>query len=258
MDRETPSPTDRMFQFVSNVWTSRAVYVAAKLGIADLVHDRPRTAAELAEATGTHAPSLFRVLRALASVGMFAEDEQGRFAQTPLGATLRSGIPGSLRATAISELGEDHYEAWTDVLHSVRTGEIAFDHRFGMPVWEYYAQHPENAGVFNESMTGLTRSVEAAVVAAYDFSPFAQVVDVGGGHGGFLAAILAANPRAKGVLFDAPRSSRGRGDACMPTGWRVDARRSGATSSRRCRAAETSTRSSGSSTTGTTRRASPS
>ncbi|SIO58072.1 hydroxyneurosporene-O-methyltransferase [Singulisphaera sp. GP187] len=205
MAQATPSPTEQLFQIINGFWTSRAVYVAAKLGLADFVQEGPKSADELAAATGTHAPSLYRVLRALASTGIFLEDEQGRFAATPLSDVLRSGVPGSLRASAISELGEDHYDAWRNVLQSVKTGEIAFDHHFGMPVWEYYAQNQEVAQVFNESMSGLTRSIEAAVVRSCDFSHGRTVVDVGGGHGTFLAAILKANPTAKGILFDAPR-----------------------------------------------------
>lgn len=218
MQPESPTPTDRMFQIITSYWTSRAVYVAAKLGLADLVSDRPRTAQELAESTSTDAASLYRVLRALASVGIFNEDEQGRFANTAVSEILRSGVPGSLRATAISELGDDHYEAWTDVLHSVRTGQIAFDQRFGMPVWDYYQKHPADGAVFNESMTGLTRAVEAAVVASYDFSRFSRVVDVGGGHGGLLAAILAVNSNASGVLFDAPQVVDGAGERLRSLG----------------------------------------
>lgn len=164
MAGEAGSPSDQMLQMISGFWVSRALYVAAQLGFADHLHDQPRTAAELAKATGAHAASVYRVLRALAGVGVFVEDEQGRFSVTPLGATLRSAVPGSQRALAISELGGGHYTAWGDVLHSVQTGEIAFDHVFGTPVWDYYAAHPEEAQVFNDSMTGLTRMVEAAVL----------------------------------------------------------------------------------------------
>jgi ubiquinone/menaquinone biosynthesis C-methylase UbiE len=114
-----------------------------------------------------------------------------------------------LRAFATSELGEGHYAAWGDALYSVKTGEIAFDHTFGMPVWDYYAQHPENARVFNESMTELTAVVERAVLESYDFSPFGKIVDVGGGHGGFIASILGKNVQASGILFDAPQVVEG-------------------------------------------------
>jgi hypothetical protein len=144
------------------------------------------------------------VLRALASVGVFAKDEHDRFALTPLAATLQTGVPGSLRAFAIAELGEDHYPAWGEVLHSVKTGEIAFDHLFGMNVWQYRAQHPQEAQIFDEAMADFTAVATDAILASYDFSSIGTLVDVGGGDGGLIAATLKAHPRMKGVLFDAP------------------------------------------------------
>lgn len=209
MNPNENTPQAQMLQMISGFWASRAIYLAAKLGLADHLQDHPKGAAELAEATATHAPSLYRVLRALASLGLIVEDEDKRFRLTPLGATLQSNVPGSLRAFATSELGEGHYAAWGDALHSVKTGEIAFDHVFGMPVWDYYAQHPENARIFNESMTELTAMVERAVLESYDFSPFGKIVDVGGGHGSFIASILGKNTQARGILFDAPQVVEG-------------------------------------------------
>ena len=130
------------------------------------------------------------MLRVLASVGVLAEAGSGHFASTPLAATLQTDSPGSLRAFATVELGEEHYPAWGDLMHSVKTGEIAFDHVFGIPVWEYFAQPPENAKTFDDAMTGMTLAVNDAV-------------DVGGGHGSLIASILKLNPQMKGVLFDA-------------------------------------------------------
>ncbi len=202
-------PPVAMLQMILGFWASRAVYIAAKLGIADLLGEQPKSAAELAEATGTHAPSVYRVLRALASVGVFAEDETGRFALTPLAATLRSGVPGSLRAFATVELGEEHYPAWGDVLHSVKTGEIAFNHVFGMSPWEFFATNPENAKTFDEAMTNMTLVVNDAIMTSYDFSPIGKIVDVGGGHGSLIASILKANPKMEGVLFDVPHVIEG-------------------------------------------------
>jgi len=198
-----------MLQMISGFWVSQMILVAAKLGLADQVKDQPKTIAELAEAVGAHAPSLYRVLRGLASVGVFTEDEQGRFASTPLAETLRRDAPGSMRAFAMAELGQEHFIAWGNLLHSVKTGEIAFDNHFGQPVWEYYAAHPKDAAVFNDAMTGLTEMVNAAVTSAYDFSGLRKIVDVGGGHGALLAAILKANPAARGVLFDLPHVAEG-------------------------------------------------
>ena len=197
-------PQFAMLQMITGFWVSRAIYVAAKLGLADLVKDSPKTADELARLTGTHSPSLYRALRALASVGVFTDDGQGRFAQTPLSETLRSDTPGSLRAMAIVELGQEHYPAWGNLMHSVKTGEIAFDNLFKQNAWEYYAQNPEDARNFNESMRGLTEMVNVAVLEAYDFSGVDKLVDVAGGTGRLISSILSAYPRMRGVLFDLP------------------------------------------------------
>ena len=188
-------------QLISGFWVSRAIYVAAKLSIADLIKEQPKTAAELALATGTHAPSLYRVLRALASIQIFSEDEDGRFHSTPLAATLQSDAAGSLRYLAIRE---EHYPAWEHLLHSVKTGEIAFNHRFGMPIWEFFEKNPENAATFNNAMSHLTAGVNAGIVENYDFSSIGKIVDVGGGQGSLITAILKTNPNMNGVLFDAP------------------------------------------------------
>ena len=197
-------PSVTMLQMIAGFWLSRALYLAAKLGLADLLKDGSMQSEELAQLTGTHAPALYRVLRALASVGVFAEDDQGRFALTPLAATLRSDVPGSLRAFTISELGEDHYPAWGEVMRSVRTGETAFDHLFGMDVWRYRAQHPEEARIFDEAMASFSSIIHEAILRSYDFSPIGTLVDVGGGDGGLLASILKASPQMQGVLFDLP------------------------------------------------------
>lgn len=208
-EHNPPSKTDvpasvAMLQMISGFWISRAIYVAAKLGIADHLRDGHRTVDELAAATGTHAPSLYRVLRALASVGIFSEDEKRRFALTSLAETLRTDVPDSLRAFATVELGEEHYPAWGELLHTVKTSEIAFDCAFGMPVWKFFEQNPENAKTFNDAMTGFTLAVNDAVLSSYDFSSIKKIVDVGGGHGSLIASILKANPKMRGVLFDAP------------------------------------------------------
>ena len=199
-------PQDVMLQMIFGFWVSRIIYATAKLGIADILSDGAKSFDEIAASVGAHAPSMYRLLRALASVGLLNEDDEKRFALTPLGETLKSG---AMRSFAIAELGEDHFVAWGNLLHSLKTGEKAFDNVFGMPVWQYYAEHPENGAIFNEAMTDLTLAVEAAVMEAYDFSPFEKIVDVGGGHGGFLASILKANTRAQGVLFDAPQVADG-------------------------------------------------
>ena len=198
-----------MIQFITGFWTSRAVYIAAKLGIADLLQSGPKTVAELAEATGTHAPSLYRIMRALTSAGVFKRENDDRFALTPLSETLVTNAPGSVRPFIISELGQEHYPAWGNLMHSVKTGDIAFDNFFGMDIWKYFAQNPEDAAVFNDSMSGMTAAANDAILSVYDFSQFNTVIDIGGGHGGLITSILQKNPQTKGVLFDAPRVIEG-------------------------------------------------
>jgi O-methyltransferase/methyltransferase family protein len=200
---ELPPPV-LMLRMMQGFWISRAIYVAAKLGIADLLKDGPKTSEELAEAAAAHAASLYRVLRALASIGVFVEDAERRFALTALGATLRSDVPGSLRYFAIEEMGENHYPAWGHLLHSVKTGEIAFNHVYGASKWEYMTQHPEEAKIFDDAMGSFNSVVSAAIVAAYDFSATRTVVDVGGGDGSLLSAILKANGHLRGALADRP------------------------------------------------------
>jgi len=197
-----------MLQIISGFWISRAVYVIAKLGIPDILNSGPKTAEELASATNTDAPSLYRVLRALASVGV-VNSEDGRFALNALTETLVTDAPGSLRWFAISELGQEHYPAWGNLMHSVRTGEIAFDNFFGVDIWKYFANNPEDAAVFNDSMSGVTAVANEEILSLYDFSGFNKLVDVGGGHGGLITSVLKKNPNLKGVLFDAPEVIEG-------------------------------------------------
>ena len=202
-----PNPTEvpaalQMPQFITGFWMSRAVFIVAKLGIADLLQSGPKSVEELARATETHAPTLYRVLRAMASIGVVKADGDGRFALTPLSETLVTGVPGSVRWFIISELGQEHYPAWGNLMHSVKTGEIAFDNHFGVDIWEYFAQNPEDAALFNDSMSGMTAAANEAIMSAYDFSSFNKIVDVGGGHGGLITSILQQNPQATGVLYD--------------------------------------------------------
>lgn len=183
---------------------TQLIYVAARLRIADLLHDGPRTAEELAQATHAHGPSLYRVLRALAAEGIFAEDEQGRFSMTPLAEPLRTGVPGSQRSTALVFGEPVRWSVWGNLLYTVTTGEPAFQHLYGTTMWEYQAQHPDMNQNFNDFQAAGTSRQTAAVVAAYDFSPINTLVDVGGGNGTLIAAILQAKPNLRGILCDAP------------------------------------------------------
>jgi hypothetical protein len=184
-------------------WGSRLLYVAAKLRIADLLADGPRTAEELAARTRTHAPSLHRVLRTLASLGIFAHEGRA-FALTPLGAALKTGSPGAARATIVTLASDWMWRTWEHILHSLQTGAPAFDQAFGEPIFDWLGKHPEEASLFSETMVGFHGQEPAAIAAAYDFSGAKTIVDVGGATGNLLAGILAAHRGPHGVLFDLP------------------------------------------------------
>jgi SAM-dependent methyltransferase len=206
---QAPPPDAMLAQLIFGKCVAMAISVAAKLRIADKLAAGPKSAADLARETDTHAGSLYRVLRALASVGVFAETADGRFRLTPMAEYLRTGVPGSMRGVA-DYFGSDwSWRPWGQLLHSVRTGETAFDHVFGEPCFDYLAKHPEESAVFNEGMTGFSSKVGPAVAEAYDFSTFGTVVDVGGGHGMLLTTILKAFPKVRGVVFDAPHVVEG-------------------------------------------------
>jgi ubiquinone/menaquinone biosynthesis C-methylase UbiE len=206
---ETNQPNQAMppqlavLQMASGYWVSQSIYVAAKLGIADLLKDSPKSCDELATATGTNAPSLYRLLRGLASLGVFAETQPNHFTLTPLAACLQSDVPNSVRAYVIMQ-GEENYQAWGEFMHSVQTGGSSFEHIYGMNLFDYLAQNPESAKIFDESMTNLSVNHSAAVAASYDFSSIQTLVDVAGGEGLLIASILKSNPTLKGVLFDQP------------------------------------------------------
>ncbi len=193
-------------QLIQGFQVTQCVYVAAKLGIADLLKDGPKRSEDLAQATGTHTPSLYRVLRLLTATGLLTEGEAHSFALTPLGTHLQTGVPGSLRNMALA-YGEK--PVWGGLLHSVQTGEPSIQHVFGLTLFDYYAQHPEAAVLFDNMMTELTASVAPTVAVAYDFSTTQTLVDVGGGHGQMLASILRAHPTLHGVLFDQPHVVKG-------------------------------------------------
>jgi len=214
-DNEVP-PSMAMLQIIIGFWMSRAVSVIAKLGIPDLLKDGAKTADEIAATTNMNAPSLYRILRALVSVGVLRREDGGRFGLTPLSETLVTGAPGSLRWFVVSELGQEHYPAWGNLMHSVKTGEIAFDSLYGMNIWQYFEKNPADAAVFNDSMSGTSAAVNEAITSLYDFSNFKTLVDVGGGHGGLITGILKKHPQLKGILFDAPEvieGARGKIDA---------------------------------------------
>ncbi len=203
MEKVEVAPHETMLSLIGGFWVARSIYLAAQLGVADLFDDQPKTIAQLAAATNTKPDALYRLLRALSSIGIFTESDQS-FALTPLGATLKSDSPGSMRYAAMAQMGDDHSLGWGNGLHSLKTGEIAFDAAAGMSVWDYYAQYPELGRVFSQSMTSMGTAIAQAVAASYDFSGFNTIVDVGGAQGSLISTIVRANPHLKGILFDLP------------------------------------------------------
>jgi SAM-dependent methyltransferase len=208
MEHDSGSTEDRarasLMELILGFQVSHAIHVAATLGVADLLASGPMTSAALATATQTHPQALYRLLRALAAVGVLNEDAERGFALTPVGAHLRSDIAGSCAPMAELMGLRSFWAAWGDLAYAVRTGNTAFDHVHGRGVWEYRAQHPEEAELFDRAMAARSEQSIDAVLAAGDFGRFAHVVDVGGGDGTLLARILAANPHARGTLFDQP------------------------------------------------------
>jgi hypothetical protein len=194
----------QLYGLLTGYRVSQAMYVVAKLDIAGLLADGPRAADDLARVTGTHPGALYRVLRFLSGVGLFHEVTPRHFALSPLGTGLRGDLPGSIRPTVLMLLDENEWKAWGDMLFSVQTGETAFEHVHGMGRFEYLRQHPEDAATFNAAMTSNTMQSGAAITQTYDFSGITHLVDVGGGHGVFLATILRAHPEMRGTLFDQP------------------------------------------------------
>jgi hypothetical protein len=205
-DKKTPQAAMR--SLIAGYWVSRLIYVAAKLGLADFLKDGPRTAEQLAAAAGVQAPALYRVLRTLASYGVFAETKGKRFKLTPLADTLRSDVPTSMRAFALMLVEKHVWDAWEQLLYAVETGELPFNKIFGMPFYQYLEQRPDDLKVFGEAMTSLSGIENPAIIEAgkksFKSPAVRTVVDVAGGHGSLLAMVLKTNPKLKGVLFDLP------------------------------------------------------
>ena len=200
----TLPPNVQLIQMATSAWAARTVHAAAKLGLADQLTDGPRSAAELAGAVRAHAPSLHRLMRTLASLGILAEQKEQRYALTTLGAALKTNAPGSARSTVLTFGSTWAQSAWDHLVYSVQTGKTGFEKAQGMPLFDYFAQHPEDACLFNETMVGFHSQEPPAIAAAYDFSAFKTIVDIGGGTGNLLAAILTRYSGPRGVLFDLP------------------------------------------------------
>jgi len=221
-----PSARDQLNQMISGCWLTQMLYVAAKLELADRLSDRPRLVSELALETGVHEPSLFRLLRGLASLGVFAESDAGRFQMTDMAEYLRKDHPHSVQASVLM-MGGTQYQAWGELLHSVQTGKTGFEKLHGEPLFDFLGKHPEEAANFDRAMVSIHGRETASIIAAYDLSTANHIIDLGGGNGSQLCEILAANPRANGIVFDLPHvverakisiESAGLSDRCRTAG----------------------------------------
>ncbi len=218
----TQALAQQLDQMITGYWVSQAIYAAAKFGIADLLKDGTRTVDELADATSADRDALYRLLRALASVGVFAEESPRRFGLTPLAELLRSDVDGSKRALSLMS-GDEQFQTWAEIEYSIRTGKTAFEKVFGKPIFEYLGEHPEKARIFDAAMTGIHGRETDDVLGAYDFSGIRMLADIGGGNGLNLISVLQKYPEMKGILFDLPHvverareriEAAGVGDRC--------------------------------------------
>ncbi len=203
--REVPAEDiARMRGVITQYFSSRALYAAAVLDVAGALADAAKPIEELAALTDAHAPSLYRVLRVLASAGIFTEQADGRIANTPLSDLLRADAPGSLRDLVLLMGDETSWRSWQHIVHGVRTGEAPFEHVYGEKFFDYLQHHPDTAAMFDRAMASASSTTNAAVVEACDFSGLGVLVDVAGGVGSALCSILHANAGLRGIVFDLP------------------------------------------------------
>lgn len=207
-----------MLELATGAWTTQALYTAAKLGVPDQLAGGPAHAGDIAARIGADRDALYRLMRALASKGVFKHRRDGKFTLTKVGHALRSGVDGSLRDMVLFIGHPLRWEDWGNLDHSVRTGQTAFSKLRGKPIWDYLAEDPDFAAVFNNAMTAASGLTDEAALSHYDFTGFDLVVDVGGGHGAVLAAILRSAPDARGVLYDLPPVVEGAGPTLSAAG----------------------------------------
>lgn len=207
-----------MANMTSGYIVSQMIGIAAELGIADLLKDGPLESDQLAKTVGASPDALYRVMRALASVGIFSEVGDRCFQLTPLADCLRTGVPGSMRSWARAVVADHFWRAWQEFLYSVRTGQPAYEHVHGIGAFDYFSRNPDTGRVFDEAMTNFSATEIPAIVAGYDFSGIRKLVDVAGGHGSLLCAILRASPTIEGVLFDMPTVIEGARNAIAAEG----------------------------------------
>src|SRR5215831_16118748 len=202
----TRSPQQVLMQIPEGMWVAQCIATAARLGIADaLAQSQPQGSATLARVVGADASALGRLLRALASLGVFAEPLPQQYALTPVSELLRRDVPGSMRDWLIAETDTPHWQAWGQLYEGVRSGRTVVPELFGMHIYDYYTTHPADLAYFSRAMGNVSALVAQGTVQHYDFSPTRHIVDVGGADGGLLLAILDVNPEVRGTVFDRPQ-----------------------------------------------------
>ncbi|RFU83827.1 O-methyltransferase [Streptomyces triticagri] len=197
-------PHVRLLLLTDGKRISRVLHVLAELGVADELAEGPRTVTDIAERTGSHADALGRVLRVAAAFGVFEEREDGQYALTELSEALRSDVPGSQRDMVLYNGTEMLWRSYGSLLHTVRTGEPAFEETYGHGFFAHLEEHPESGALFDRAMTGMSRATARMLLDGYDFGLYSRVADVGGGRGLFLAELLARHPETRGTLIDRP------------------------------------------------------
>lgn len=206
---EAECPSDRIMQLMDGVLVAQLIHIVAELGVADLLRHGPLTAEEIAARTHSATDPLYRALRLLATVGVFTESSPRSFALTPMAETLRADTRDSVRDIARMRGGREHWQTWTELAHSVRTGRSAFQHVHGTDLWSYLQAHPDTAGLFDSAMGAHADQVHATTASAYDFSAVHHLVDVGGGQGFLAARLLQRYPELQAVIFDQEHTVRG-------------------------------------------------
>ncbi|MFC1886311.1 methyltransferase [Thermodesulfobacteriota bacterium] len=203
MNRQNLPPEFEMMKIIMSEWISKPVYVAAKLGLSDLLSKKNRHVDELAELTATHADSLYRMMRALASVGIYKEHEDHVFGNTPMSESL---MEGGLKSIALMFHSGWHSAAWNNLFYSIQTGKPAFEKIHGEPIFNWLNNNPQALRVFNEANSIKAAKTHRLIVEVYDFKRFKTITDVGGGIGGLMVEILKANPHLSGVVADLPET----------------------------------------------------
>ena len=199
---QAPPPQAQLMQMATGWAAPFLLRAAAQLCLADHLADSPKTASQLADITNTNAPALYRLLRTLACLGIFSEDESHQFSLTPLAEPLRSNVPGSVRTSILSVTGDLFIIPWHKLLYSVQTGQPSFDKHFDVPFFDHLTNNPDEAAWFSDLLIGINSADAPAVAAAYDFSPFQHIADIGGATGHMLTTVLASHPGPRGTLFD--------------------------------------------------------